>query len=160
MRRQVATASAILALALGVVATTAAGASTSETRTSHGGHIVRFNEGATHSPELERLLAGHPVAPSAAARARPAALASSASTVEGIDVASLQHPDAAAINWSRVAQAQYKFAFIKVSEGSYYANPYYRSDTSGAEDAGLFVAPYAFAIPNYSGGALQADYAL
>ena len=24
----------------------------------------------------------------------------------------------------------------------------------------MFVAPYAFAIPNYSGGALQADYAL
>ena len=160
MRRQVATASAILALALGVFATAAAGASTSETGTSDGGHIVRFNEAATHSPELERLLAGHAVAPSAAVRARPAALASSASTVEGIDVASLQHPNGAAINWTQVSQAQYKFAFIKVTEGSYYTNPYYRSDASGAEGAGLFVAPYAFAIPNYSGGALQADYAL
>ena len=47
-----------------------------------------------------------------------------------------------------------------MSEGSYYTNPYYRSDMSGAEQAGLLVAPYAFAIPNYSGGALQADYAL
>ncbi len=157
MRRQLATASAILALGLGAIATTAAGASTSGTGTIHGGHIVRFNEAATHSPELERLLAGHAVAPSAAARARPAALASSASIVEGIDVASLQHPNAAAINWSQVAQAQYKFAFIKVSEGSYYTNPYYRPDASAAEDAGLFVAPYAFAIPNYSGGTLQAD---
>ena len=59
-----------------------------------------------------------------------------------------------------MVQAAYKFAFIKVSEGSYYTNPYYRADTSGAEAAGLLVAPYAFAIPNYSGGALQADYAL
>ncbi len=47
-----------------------------------------------------------------------------------------------------------------MSEGSYYTNPYYRPDASAAEDAGLFVAPYAFAIPNYSGGTLQADYAL
>ena len=86
---------------------------------------LRFNEDATHSPELERLLAGRAVAPSAAARARPAALASSASTVEGIDVASFQHPKGAAINWTQVAQAAYKFAFIKVSEGSYYTNPYY-----------------------------------
>ncbi len=161
MRRQLVSASAILALTLAAFAATgAAGASTGETGTSHGGHISRFNEGATHSPELERLLAGHAVAPSAAARARPAALASSASTVEGIDVASFQHPNGAAINWKQVAQAAYKFAFIKVSEGSYYTNPYYRSDTSGAEEAGLLVAPYAFAIPNYSGGALQADYAL
>ena len=32
--------------------------------------------------------------------------------------------------------APYKFAFIKVSEGSYYTNPYYAADASGAEAQG------------------------
>ena len=82
-------------------------------------------------------------------------LATSASTVQGIDVASLQHSGGASINWAAVAAADYKFAFIKVSEGSYYANPYYAGDGAGARGAGMFVAPYAFAIPNYSGGALR-----
>jgi GH25 family lysozyme M1 (1,4-beta-N-acetylmuramidase) len=165
MRRPLATASAILVLTLGAFATTAAAGpsvgvtSARVTGASNRDHIARFNEDATHSPELERRLAGHAIAPSGA-RARPAGLASSASTVEGIDVASHQHPGGAAINWTQVAGAQYKFAFIKATEGSYYTNPYYAADASGAKSAGLFVAPYAFAIPNYSGGALQADYAL
>jgi GH25 family lysozyme M1 (1,4-beta-N-acetylmuramidase) len=123
------------------------------------GSVVRFNVGATHSPQVEHMLAGHAaVAPSA--RVRPAGLSTAASTVQGIDVSSAEHPGGAAINWSEVAKAGYKFAFIKVSEGSYYTNPYYASDTAGAQAAGMFAAPYAFAIPNYSGGALQADYAL
>ena len=120
----------------------------------------RFNVGATHSPQLERELAGHQAVPPRNLRTRPASLPASASTVQGIDVASGQHPGGAAIDWSEVAAAGYKFAFIKATEGSYYANPYYATDAAGAEAAGLFVAPYAFVIPNYSGGALQADYAL
>jgi GH25 family lysozyme M1 (1,4-beta-N-acetylmuramidase) len=131
-----------------------------QTSTSRAGHIDRFNVGATHSPKLERIMSGHAVAAKSAAQVRPAALPSAASTVEGIDVASFQHPSGAAINWTSVAQAGYKFAFIKVTEGSYYANPYYAADASGAKTAGMLTAPYAFAIPNYSGGALQADYAL
>jgi GH25 family lysozyme M1 (1,4-beta-N-acetylmuramidase) len=123
------------------------------------GSIVRFNVAATHSPQLDRLLAGHAAAAPRAA-VRPAGLTAAASTVQGIDVSSAQHPDGAAINWSDVAKAGYKFAFIKVTEGSYYVNPYYTSDAAGAQAAGMFAAPYAFAIPNYSGGALQADYAL
>ena len=123
------------------------------------GSIVRFNVAATHSPQLERMLAGHPaVAPSAAVR--PGGLAAAASTVQGIDVASGQHENGAAIDWSEVASAGYKFGFIKVTEGSYYVNSYYASDAASAQAAGMFVAPYVFAIPNYSGGALQADYAL
>ena len=123
-------------------------------------HIVRFNEAATHSPQVEHSLTARAIAPSAAAVSGPAALTTSASAVEGIDVASFQHPNGAAIDWTKVAAAQYKFAFIKVSEGSYYTNPYYAADASGAKSAGMFEAPYAFAIPNYSGGGLQADYAL
>jgi GH25 family lysozyme M1 (1,4-beta-N-acetylmuramidase) len=123
------------------------------------GSVSRFNVGATHSPAVERLLAGHAaVAPRA--EVRPAGLPAAASTVQGIDVSSRQHPKGAAIDWSAVAAAGYKFAFIKVTEGSYYVNSYYASDAAGAQAAGMLVAPYAFAIPNYSGGALQADYAL
>jgi GH25 family lysozyme M1 (1,4-beta-N-acetylmuramidase) len=158
MRRALTAVTAAIAIVLGV--TGGAGAVAARTGTSHRGHIIRFNEGATHSPAVERQLAARAIAPSAVARVRPAGLASTASTVEGIDVASLQHPGGAAINWTQVAAAQYKFAFIKVSEGSYYANPYYAADSSGAKSAGMFAAPYAFAIPNYSGGALQADFAL
>jgi GH25 family lysozyme M1 (1,4-beta-N-acetylmuramidase) len=128
------------------------------------GSVVRFNVGATHSPQVEHSLAGTPAvlpghaAPrSASAGASPAVTASS---VQGIDVSSGQHPNGAAINWSDIASDGYKFAFIKVTEGSYYVNRYYAEDAADADSAGLFVAPYAFAIPNYSGGALQADYAL
>ncbi len=87
-------------------------------------------------------------------------MTTAASTVQGIDVSSGQHPNGAAIDWNGVALAGYKFAFIKVGEGSYYVNPYYASDAAEAQAAGVLAAPYEFAIPNYSGGALQADYAL
>jgi GH25 family lysozyme M1 (1,4-beta-N-acetylmuramidase) len=123
------------------------------------GSVIRFNVAATHSPQVERMLAGaRATAPEATVR--PASLPAAASTVQGIDVSSGQHPDGAPIYWNEVAGAGYKFAFIKVSEGSYYANPYYASDAAGAQAAGMFAAPYAFAIPNYSSGTLQADYAL
>jgi GH25 family lysozyme M1 (1,4-beta-N-acetylmuramidase) len=123
------------------------------------GSIVRFNVAATHSPQLDQLLAGHAAA-APRASVRSASLPAAASTVQGIDVSSAQHADGAAIDWSDVAAAHYRFAFIKVTEGSYYVNPYYASDAAGAQAANMFVAPYAFAIPNYSGGALQADYML
>jgi GH25 family lysozyme M1 (1,4-beta-N-acetylmuramidase) len=167
MRRALTTAAAaITVLLLGASAAAAVSAdsvartASAQTGKSHGSHIKRFNESATHSPQVERLMTRLAVAPRTAARLRSAAASSVTLAVEGIDVASQQHPSGAAINWTEVAQAGYKFAFIKATEGSYYVNPYYASDASGAEAAGLLTAPYAFAIPNYSGGALQADYAL
>ncbi len=162
MRGTLTTVAVAIAVAvLGATGAAAASPSASaQTGASGGGRIDRFNEGATHSPEVERSLARPAIAPAAAARVMQAAMASAAPSVEGIDVASFQHPNGAAINWTQVAGARYKFAFIKVSEGSYYTNPYYSGDAGAATSAGMFVAPYAFAIPNYSGGALQADYAL
>ncbi|MGO8956296.1 MAG: GH25 family lysozyme [Streptosporangiaceae bacterium] len=125
----------------------------------------RFNVANTHSPRVEHMLAAgrarppgvRPTGASAAGAAGPGTLASA---VQGIDVASAQHSNGASINWNEVAGAGYKFAFIKATEGAYYANPYYAGDAAGAEAADLVVAPYHFAIPNYSGGAFQADYAL
>jgi len=147
-------------------ATVSQAGTVSQTGVIKTGSIVRSNVGATHSPQLEQMLAGHPgIAPRASAQAAGSS-AAAASTVQGIDVASFQHPtsaqypDGAPIDWTDVAAAGYKFAFIKVTEGSYYVNPFYAPDEAQAQAAGMFVAPYAFAIPNYSGGALQADYML
>ncbi len=130
----------------------------------HHAAIDRFNEANTHSPQVERMLSAgtaHPpgVRATAVTGPGPGGTATIASTVQGIDVASIQH-DSGSINWGQVYTDGYKFAFIKATEGSYYVNPYYGSDAAAAKAAGLIVAPYAFAIPNYTGGALQADYAL
>ena len=149
----------VLGASAGADALTASPA-TSQAGTSHGGHIVRFNVGKTHSPKLESMTAPKAIGPRATVRIGSATTSSATLSVQGIDVASFQHPNGAAISWTQVAQAGYKFAFIKATEGSYYTNPYYAGDASGAKSAGLLAAPYAFAIPNYSGGALQADYAL
>ena len=79
---------------------------------------------------------------------------------QGIDVSSLNHPNGAPIRWAEVAAAGYRFAFVKATEGSYYANPYYASDATAARKAGLFTAAYHFAIPNDSSAILQADLAV
>jgi GH25 family lysozyme M1 (1,4-beta-N-acetylmuramidase) len=112
-----------------------------------------FNVSLPHSPRLLRMLA------SRAGASRPAAAIPSG-VVQGVDVASHQHPNGQPIDWSQVAAAGYKFAFIKATEGSYYVNPYYASDLAQARAAGLLVAGYHFANPSYSSGTLQADFAL
>ncbi len=126
--------------------------------------IDHFNVAQPHSPQVEHMLAGVPAkSPKAASSSTTGPAASSAPEypVQGIDLSSAQNPDGAAIDWSEVANTdKYDFAFVKVSEGSYYVNPYYATDSAGAQGVGMFVAPYVFAIPNYSGGALQADYGL
>jgi GH25 family lysozyme M1 (1,4-beta-N-acetylmuramidase) len=114
--------------------------------------VRRVNVGSPHSPQLSHALSG---GPSKTATALPASAGARA-----VDVASHQHPRGAVINWGQVAKAGYRFAFIKASEGDYYANPYYASDLAHAKAAGLYVAGYHFAIPNVSNGASQADFAV
>jgi GH25 family lysozyme M1 (1,4-beta-N-acetylmuramidase) len=82
------------------------------------------------------------------------------SAAEGVDVAAAQHPGGAPIDWTKVAAAGYTFAAIKSTEGDYYTNPYGTADLAGAKTAGLYVTGYHFAIPNVSGGAAQADFAV
>jgi lysozyme len=77
-----------------------------------------------------------------------------------VDVAAAQHPGGAPIDWAQVAATGYTFAAIKSTEGDYYANPYGAADLASAKAAGLYVTAYHFAIPNVSGGAAQADFAL
>lgn len=114
------------------------------------GGVKRVNVGSAHSPRLLQQLATSP------ATMPPPADAGAL----GVDVADYQHSNGAAIDWSQVAAAGYKFAFVKATEGDYYANPYYASDLAQAKAAGLYVTGYHFAIPNVSDGASQADYAL
>jgi len=118
-----------------------------------GAAAGRYNVAASHSPQVERMLARG----TAAGPDRPA---SAAAQTLGVDVSSRQHPNGAPVDWTQVAAAGYTFAFIKVSEGDYYVNPYYASDAAAASAAGLFTAAYEFAIPNNSSGTLQADLAL
>src|SRR5215469_8685134 len=131
---------ALIALAALAVPLTASQASSDSGSTGHA------NTADTHSPRTERMLT---------ARAAP-----NKGAVLGIDVASQQHDGGAVIDWSKVAAAGYKFVFIKTTEGSYYANPFFGSDFSAAKAAGMLVAPYHFANPGYSSGTLQADFAV
>ena len=84
----------------------------------------------------------------------------------GLDVAAFQHPVSSAhprgapIYWLTVARAGYKYAAVKGTEGDYYVNPYAAGDLKSAKAAGLDAAPYHFAIPNASGGAAQAQFAV
>src|SRR5215831_4929622 len=110
----------------------------------------RFNVGNAHSPRLLHQLAGPPGTSGpvingvrAAAKAGPVSGAA-----QGVDVASFQHPNGAAIDWQQVAGAGIKFAAVKVTEGAYYTNPHAASDLTDAKAAGLTTAGYAFAIPN------------
>lgn len=80
-----------------------------------------------------------------------------AGAVRGVDVSSFQHVNNT-INWQQVARAGMKFAAIKVTEGTYYTNPYYASDARAAAAAGLAVVPYVFANPGASSGAAQARF--
>jgi hypothetical protein len=75
--------------------------------------VQRTNVGSAHSPQIQQQLAGPP--PTAPPPMDAGAL--------GVDVADHQHPHGAAIDWSQVAAAGYKFAFVKATEGNYYVNP-------------------------------------
>lgn len=136
-----------LAVAIGVAARGPA------TAPNPSGAANRYNTGAPHSPVVERMLAAQTPAPFAAGKLP-------AGWTQGIDVSSLNHPDGAPIGWTKVAAAGHRFAFVKATEGSYYANPYYTSDVAAARKVGVFTAAYHFAIPNDSSAILQADLAV
>jgi GH25 family lysozyme M1 (1,4-beta-N-acetylmuramidase) len=109
--------------------------------------------------------AGGPTA-AAAGRLAAASAAQAPRTVAGLDVAAFQHPvskqfpGGEAISWTAVAAAGYRYAAVKATEGDYYVNPWAATDLAKAKAAGLDVAPYHFAVPNVSGGAAQAQFAV
>ncbi len=116
--------------------------------------VNHSNTAATHSPQVLRQLAS-----GATGTVHGSKLAGA---LQGVDVASFQHPGGAGIDWSQVAAAGIQFAGVKVTEGAYYQNPYALTDLAQAKAAGLSVVAYAFAIPNGNGSTSspigQADY--
>jgi lysozyme len=95
-------------------------------------------------------------APGATAHATSA---SSGSTQFGPDVASYQHPNNAAIDWSAVARSGQTFAIVKATErggSGLYTNPWLGQDLAGARAAGLNATAYAFARPQFD-AITQAD---
>ena len=50
--------------------------------------------------------------------------------VRGLDISSYQH-GRAPIDWPQLARYGLRFVAVKVSEGTYYRNPYYQSDGRG-----------------------------
>jgi GH25 family lysozyme M1 (1,4-beta-N-acetylmuramidase) len=80
-----------------------------------------------------------------------------AGVARGVDVSAYQHAGRA-IKWRLLARGGIRFVAIKVSEGTYYTNPYYASDARAAVAAGLSVVPYVFANPSRSPGAATARF--
>jgi GH25 family lysozyme M1 (1,4-beta-N-acetylmuramidase) len=79
-------------------------------------------------------------------------------TTDGIDISHWQ----GTINWTSVAAAGKKFAFMKASEDTDYVDPTYPTNRSQAKAAGLLVGAYHFAQPSSvaGNGAAQADHFL
>ena len=128
------------------------------------GTANHFNVGATHSPKLLRQLAGPATRAGPGRQVPGVALPAAKGAERGVDVASYQHPNGAAINWPRVHASGIGFAAVKATEGAYYRNPYALADLAQARAAGLSVVAYAFAIPNGNGASrspvTQANYLL
>jgi GH25 family lysozyme M1 (1,4-beta-N-acetylmuramidase) len=110
--------------------------------------------GAHATPALATAPPRH--APRHAARhaARPGAW-----PARGLDISSYQH-GRTPVDWRLLARHGISFVSVKVSEGTYYRNPYYQSDGRGAVAAGIAVMPYVFANPAQAGGAATARYAV
>ncbi|HEY3881339.1 MAG TPA: GH25 family lysozyme [Trebonia sp.] len=88
-----------------------------------------------------------------------AAQARTVQPVRGLDISAYQHTGTP-INWPRLARDGVRFVSVKASEGTYYLNPYYASDTRAAKAAGLAVLPYVFANPASAGGKATARFAI
>ncbi|MEY9934517.1 GH25 family lysozyme M1 (1,4-beta-N-acetylmuramidase)/uncharacterized protein YaeQ [Catenulispora sp. GP43] len=77
-------------------------------------------------------------------------------SVTGIDVSSYQ----GAVDWTQVAAHGEKFAYVKVTEGSTYVNPYGADGLHNAKASGLYTGAYAWPRPDAGVGSAvaQADF--
>lgn len=76
----------------------------------------------------------------------------------GVDIASHQHPNGAAIDWKAVKASGQSYAFIKATEGVGYLNPFFSSDSFKAQEAGVVPGSYHYAKPSYGSARAQARY--
>jgi GH25 family lysozyme M1 (1,4-beta-N-acetylmuramidase) len=77
-----------------------------------------------------------------------------AGATSGMDVSGYQGN----VNWAAAAANGAKFAYVKATEGTYYANPYFSQQFSGSRNVGIIRGAYHFARPDTTTGAVQADY--
>src|SRR6266571_6549946 len=89
----------------------------------------------------------------------PAAAQPAGYPVGGIDISSndhLRYP----IEWAAEVARGTRFAYVKATEGTSYANPYFHGDYGAARSAGLYVGAYVFARPDRGNPVGQADFFL
>jgi GH25 family lysozyme M1 (1,4-beta-N-acetylmuramidase) len=126
-----------------------------------GGLFVPMSGAAAAKPTVpivdrhpDRDWMGSQVASHMAKNATNAAAASAVVQTPGLDVSSWQGN----VNWSSVAAKGAKFAIVKATEGTYYRNPYFSQQYTGAYNHGLIHGAYHFATPDTSSGTAQADF--
>lgn len=77
---------------------------------------------------------------------------------QGIDVASFQHPNDAAIDYAACVASGVTWVAVKITEGTSYVNPYAADDCAGFLGVGIDVVPYHFARPGSVTAAQQAAF--
>lgn len=94
--------------------------------------------------------------PAPTATPTPTPTPTSATTTEGIDISHWQ----GTIDWTKVAAAGKKFAYMKASEDIDYVDPTYPTNRAGARAQGMYVGAYHFAQPSTELGdaAAEADH--
>jgi GH25 family lysozyme M1 (1,4-beta-N-acetylmuramidase) len=81
-------------------------------------------------------------------------------SVKGIDISHHQW-DKGAIDWTKVSQDGFKFAFIKATEGKTSQYPWFKEwpefkpNMDNAHSANMFVGAYHFARPDFEGPSLE-----
>jgi GH25 family lysozyme M1 (1,4-beta-N-acetylmuramidase) len=98
-----------------------------------------------------------PTGPTGSLGSTPPLTGAYAKNVFGVDVSSYQHPNGTGINWSSVKAGGATFAFVKMSEGASYTNPYATGDLQGARAVGLRASAYHFARPRLPLSTATAD---
>ena len=73
--------------------------------------------------------------------------------VSGVDVSNWQ----GSIDWSQVAAAGYRFAYVKASEGTAYTDPWYAVNRANANAFGIMIGAYDFAQPSIVPGQAEAE---
>jgi len=74
--------------------------------------------------------------------------------IKGIDVSHWQND----IDWTKVYDSGYKFAFVKASEGVGWKDSYFLTNIKNGYNAGVLVGAYHYALPSYNNATAEALY--
>ncbi|MCI0143639.1 lysozyme [Arthrobacter bambusae] len=139
-----------------VLAAPGAGAASAAPTTTSPSPSPSATSSTSNDHAMGSTVRSHETAAPMRMSAQAVAPASVASGVPGMDVSSHQGN----VDWPTAAANGAKFAYVKASEGTGYANPYFASQYAGSANAGLLHGAYHFALPDASSGADQANYFL